>query len=371
MFLGAVLSLVSCTPGAPAEAPPTAEAPPIEEPVAAPAGRAVEVVLPARGKLAPPVAAGLEARLEALAAGLPEEIDSLVVRTPDDEAFVPDLLELAAAEGAGLVCALGPQVADGADRTAVRHGATRVCAMPVALPVLDDERTIEPTPAVRVDVPVEELGFLAGVAARTAARGAVAEADAEADAADEEAQPEGSMAEPESAGPRVALLLGGDELPGARFRSGLLEGLGPVEVIEPATSNAPPGEALEEVLAAGAQVVVVDGGSEAGQIVAALDGRAEVVGPVDLWGDDLPPEVALAYRLRWEVIVSVVIDSFAGSDELAGPVLLGTQDEVLELAAGPGQVATLAAVESARSELAIDDDPRAPLPDEGPRDAVR
>ncbi|MFO7960545.1 MAG: hypothetical protein R6U94_06335 [Nitriliruptoraceae bacterium] len=367
LLLAVVLSLFSCTSGASDDVPLTADAPPMEEPVAAPAGRVVEIVLPARSRLAPPVAEGLEVRLGALAAGLPGDIDSLAVRAPDDEAFVPDLLELAAAEGAGLVCALGPQVADDADRTAVRHGATRVCAMPVALPVLDDERTIEPTPAVRVDVPVEELGFLVGVAAQTAARGAVADAIADA----EDARPEGPVRGPVTASPRVALLLGGDELPSARFRAGLLEGLGPVEVIEPATSDTPPDEALEEVLVAGAQVVVVDGGPEAAQIVAALDGQAEVVGPIDLWDDDLPPEVALAYRLRWEVVVSVVLDSFAGPGELGGPVLLGAQDGVLELSAGPGQAAILAAVEAARAELAVDDDPRAPLPDEDPRDAVR
>jgi len=366
VLLGLVLALFSCTPGTSDDEPLTADAPPMEEPAAAPVGRVVEIVLPARASLDPAVAEGLEARLAALADALPQDVDSLAVRAPEDEVFVPDLLELAAAEEAGLVCALGPQVAGEADRTAARHGATRVCAMPVAPPVPDDEGTVESTPAVRVDVPVEELGLLVGVAAQTAARAAALEAAAAAD----DARPDGAVFDPVNASPRVGLLLGGDELPKARVRAGLLEGLGPVEVIEPATSDAPPVEALEEILAAGAHVVVVDGGPGAGQIVAALDGRADVVGPVDLWDGPVPSEVALAYRLRWEVVVSVVLDSFAGPGELAAPVVLGG-DAVFELAAGPGQEAILAAVEAARSELAPEVDPGAPLPEEGPGGTVR
>ncbi len=367
VLTGVVLGLASCTSDGADEAPLTADAPPIEEPAAAPARRTVEIVIPARPTLAPPVAEGLEARVGALAATLPEGVDSLVVRSPDDAAFVPDLLELAAAEGAGLVCAIGPRVAGQADRTADRHGATRVCAMPVAPPVLDDEGAIEPTPAVRVDVPVEELGFLVGIAAQTAARAAVAEAAA----TDQGARPEPSGLDDPPPPARVGLLLGGDELPGERFRDGLRAGLGQVEVIRPTTADVPPVDALEELLAAGAQVVVLDGGPGAEQVAAALDGRAEVVGPVDLWGGDPPAEVALAYRLRWEAVVAVVLDGFAGPGELAGPVLLGDEDGVFELAAGPGNAAVLAAVDAARAELAIRDDPRAPLPDERPRDGLR
>jgi hypothetical protein len=370
VFAAAVLALGSCTSGGADDAPLTADAPPIEEPITAPAGRAVELVLPARATLAPTVAEDLEVRLSALAAALPEGVDSLHVRSPDDAAFVPDLLELAAARGAGLVCAIGPEVAGDADRTAERHGATTVCATPVTPPVADEEGVIEPTPAVRVDVPVEELGFLVGTAAQTAARAAVL--DAAAAAGDQGGGPEESDAvDPPPPPPRVGLLLGGDELPSSRFRAGLLRGLGQTEVIEAATSAVPGVEALEEVLAAGAQVVVVDGGPGAEEIVAALDGRAEVVGPIDLWGDDLPAGVALAYRLRWETVVAEVLQRFAGPDELLGPVVLRDEDGVLELVAGPGNAATLAAVDVARAELAIRDDPQAPLPDEGPPDTLQ
>jgi hypothetical protein len=368
VLLGAVLALASCTSGGTDDAPLTADTPPLEEPIAAPAGRAVEVVLPARPTLSPPVAEGLEARLSALATALPEGVDSLAVRAPDDAAFVPDLLELTAAEGAGLVCAIGPAVAEDADRTADRHGATRVCAMPVAPPVADEEGAIEPTPAVRVDVPVEELGFLVGIAAQTAARAALLDAAA---AADQGGDPDGQGPADPAPPPRVGLLLGGDELPASRFRAGLLLGLGQVEVIEAGTSGTPVLEALEEVLTAGAQVVVVDGGPGAEEIVAALDGRAEVVGPIDLWADELPAEVAFAYRLRWEAVVAEVLERFAGPDELSGPVVLGDEDGVFELVVGPGSAATLAAVDAARAELAIRDDPEAPLPDEGPPDTLR
>jgi hypothetical protein len=361
----AVLVLAACTSGGTDGAPLTADTPPLEEPIAAPAGRAVEIVLPARPTLAPSVAAGLEARLGALATALPEGVDSLVVRAPDDAPFVPDLLELAAAEGAGLVCAIGPAVADDADRTAERHGATRVCAMPVAPPVADGAGPIESTPAVRVDVPVEELGFLVGIAAQAAARAALL--DATAAAGDAEGPGPADPAPP----PRVGLLLSGDELPGSRFRAGLLLGLGQVEVIEAGASDTPALEALEEVLTAGAQVVVVDGGPAAEDIVAALDGRVEVVGPIDLWPDELPAEVALAYRLRWEAVVATVLERFAGPDELSGPVVLADEDGVLELVARPGSAAILAAVDAARAELAIGDDPGAPLPDEGPPDTLQ
>lgn len=365
-----VLAMVSCTSGPADDAPLTVEAPPIEEPVAAPTGQAVELVLPPRSTLAPAVADGLERRLRALAGALPEGIDALSVRSPDDAVFVPDLLELAAARGAGLVCAIGPEVADAADRTAVRHGETRLCAMPVGVPSPDEEGTVEPTPAVRIDVPVEDLGVLVGTAARTAVRAAVA-ADA-ARAADEDAEEEGSdLDAPPAPTPRVGLLLDGDELPGPRFRAGLLQGLGPVQVVEPTSPDTPPAEGLEEVLAAGAQVVVVDGGAGAAQIIAELDGRAGVVGPVDLWGDTLPAGVVLGYRLRWDIVVSVVLDRFAGADELREPVLLGDEDGVLELRGGPGQAATMAAVDAARAELTSRDDPPAPPPDEGPPDALR
>jgi hypothetical protein len=196
-----------------------------------------------------------------------------------------------------LVCAIGPEVAEDADRTAERHGATTVCATPVAPPVADEEGAIEPTPAVRVDVPVEELGFLVGIAAQTAARAAVLDAAA---AADQGGGPEG-RAPPTRRRPRAsACCWAATSCPAAGSAPGCCWGSGRSRSSRQATSAVPGLEALEEVLTAGAQVVVVDGGPGAEEIVAALDGRAEVVGPIDLWGDDLPAEVALAYRLRWE-----------------------------------------------------------------------
>jgi len=370
----AVFGAVACTSSATDDAPLTAEAPPLEEPVAAPAGRDVEIVLPARATLAPPVAAGLEERLGALTGTLPEGVDSLSVRVPDEAVFVPDLLELAAAEGTGLVCAIGPEVVPEADRTAIRHAGTRVCAMPGEGPTSGEEATDEPTPAVRVDVPVEELGELVGTAAATAARvaaDAAAAADDDAtDGADGE-EAEGSEPEdPPAVTPRIGLLLTGDELPSARFRTGLLRGLGAVESVEPA-SDLPPLEALEEVLSAGVQVVVVDGGAGAGPIVAELDGRAGIVGPADLWGDDLPAGVVLAYRLRWDAVLSAVLERFAGEGEFPASVPLGIADGALELRPGPEQAATQAAVDAVRTELAERDEPPVSTRDEGPPDALR
>ena len=367
--------VVACTSGD--DVPPiTAPTPPVEEPAGTTAaGRDVELVLPPRTALDPNVAERLSDRLGSLSEALPDGVDALRVRNPEEPAFVPDLLELAAARGAALACVLGPDVASIADRTAVRHGATTACALPATLPELDGEGDFQPTPAVRVDVPVTELGILIGTAARTAALTAVArtapdgddpdgdarDPDAEGPATDEPAAPAAEV-------PRVGLLLLGDELPANRLREGMLTGLGGVEVVEAEDADATPLEALEAVLAAGAQVVIVDGGPGAAEVVAATEGRSAIVAPVDVLAEPPPDGAVLGYRLRWEQVVRVLLDSFAGAGQLEAPVLLGVGDDVLELEVGSGHPEVLEALEDAQAQLAIRDDPRAPLVDEGPPD---
>lgn len=349
--------------------PITAPTPPVEEPAGTiAAGRDVELVLPPRTALDPSIAERLSDRLRSLSEDLPDGVDALRVRLPEEPAFVPDLLELASARGAALACVLGPDVASIADRTAVRHGATSVCALPATLPELDEEGDFEPTPAVRVDVPVTELGILVGTAARTAAMTAVArtepggeDPDADDAATDEPAAPAAEV-------PRVGLLLLGDELPANLLREGILTGLVGVEVVEAEAADATPLEALETVLAAGAQVVIVDGGPGAAEVVAAVEGRSAIVAPVDVLAELRPAGAVLGYRLRWEQVVRVLLDSFAGAGQLEAPVLLGVGDDVLELEVGSGHPEVLAALEDAQARLAIRDDPRAPLVDEGPPD---
>jgi hypothetical protein len=363
--------LGACTPEPPAP-PVSAPTPPVEEPAgAAAAGRDVELVLPPRTALDPNVIDGMSDRFRSLSEDLPDGVDSLAVRLPEEPAFVPDLLELVATRGAGLVCVLGVDVESVADRTAVRHGASTVCALPAALPELDGEGGFEPTPAVRVDVPVTELGILVGTAARAAALAAVSQEEADTAADDEDGiddvdPDDGEPGPPIVPRPRVGLVLLGDELPTDRLREGLLTGLAEVEVVAAEDPDATPQEAVETVLAAGAQVVIVDGGPGAAEVVAASSGRAALLAPVDvLAGADVTGAV-LGYRLRWEQVVRVLLDSFAGAGQLRAPVLLGLGDEVLQLEVGLEHGEVLTAIEDVRSQLAARDDPRAPLVDEGP-----
>ncbi|TVR18120.1 MAG: hypothetical protein EA387_15425 [Nitriliruptor sp.] len=359
---------VACTSDGDAP-PPTAPAPPVEEPAGTTAvGRDVELVLPPRTALDPSIAERLSDRMRSLSEDLPDGVDSLSVRLPEEPAFVPDLLELAAARGAALACVLGPDVAGIADRTADRHGATTVCALPATLPELDEEGDFEPTPALRIDVPVTELGVLVGTAARTAVLTAVARADPDGDGPDADGtDPDADEpAAPAAEVPRVGLVLLGDELPSDRLREGVLTGLAGIEMVEVEDADASPLEALETLLATGVQVVIVDGGPGAAEVVAALSGRSAIVAPVDILAGADTAEVVLGYRLRWEQVVRVVLDSFAGAGHLEAPVLLGLGDDVLELEVGEDHPEVLAALMAARAQLATRDDPRAPLVDEGP-----
>ena len=370
--LACILLAMACTSDG--DTPPvTAPTPPIEEPVgAATAGRDVELVLPPRTDLDPGIADGLSDRLRSLSEDLPDGVDAVTVRLPEEPAFVADLLELVASRGAGLACVLGPDAAGLADRTALRHGATTVCALPATLPELDEEGGFQPTPAVRVDVPVTELGVLVGTAARTAALTAVSQVDPDADDLD----PDDDDLDPEAEAPtapavevpRVGLVLLGDELPADRLREGILTGLAGIEAVEAEDADATALEALEAVLAAGVQVVIVDGGPGAAEAVSATAGRSAIVAPVDLLTGELRTEVVLGYRLRWERVVEVVLDSFAGAGRLDAPVLLGVGDDVLELEVGEEQPEVLMALEEVQAQLATRDDPRAPLLDEGPPD---
>jgi len=370
--LGGVLVAVACTGLAVActsdgDIPPvTAPTPPVEEQGGTnAAGRDVELVLPPLTALDPTIAERLSVRLRSLSQDLPEGVDSVSVRLPEEPAFVADLLELVATRGAGLACVLGPDVAGIADRTALRHGATTVCALPVTLPELVEAGGFEPTPAVRVDVPVTELGVLVGTAARTAALTAVAQVEPDDDDLDPDAD---EPVAPAAEAPRVGLVLLGDELPANRFREGILTGLAGVEAVEAEDADATALEALEAVLAADVQVVIVDGGPGAAEVVAAAAGRSAIVAPVDLLTGEPPAGVVLGYRLRWEQVVRVLLDSFAGAGQLEAPVLVGVGDDVLELEVGGEHPEVLRALEDVQAQFATRDDPRAPLVDEGPPD---
>ena len=387
VLVAAAVALLALACTSDDEAPPiTAPTPPVEEPAGAPAvGRDVELVVPSRTTIEPAVLDGITDRLRSLSEDLPDGVDALAVRVPEEPAFVADLLELVTTRGAGLVCVLGADVVSVADRTAVRHGATTVCALPAAMPEPDEEGGFEPTPAVRVDVPVTELGILVGTAARVAALTAVSEAapdvvdpddadpddvdpdDVDPDEADpDDGEPDDGDGEMPAPPPRVGLVLLGDELPADRLREGVLTGLAEVEVVEAEDPDATPTEAVEAVLAAGAQIVIVDGGPGAVEAVTAAAGRSGIVAPVDVLAGAEVAAAVLGYRLRWEHVVQVLLDSFARTGALEAPVLLGPGDEVLELEVGSDHPGVLAALEQTRAELVDGDDPRVPLVDEGP-----
>lgn len=340
--------LFACTSSEPEEITPSPVPSPVEEDAAPPAVRGIEVVLPAAAQLDPAVLAGLHRRITALGATLPDGVSELTVRQPDAAPFVTDLAELAAARGAGLVCLLGADTAADADTLAARHRGTKVCALPSVLPPPAEGGGLEPTPAVRVELPVDALGQLVGAAAATAATAATDLA--------------GQARDAQAAAPVVGLVLGGDELPGAVFRDGLLAGLVGVEVVESDDAQAPAEAALEAVLAAGAQVVVFDGGPGAAQAAAAVGDRAAVVGPVDAVAFDSAVEVVLTYRLRSEVGVQAVIESFASGTLQEAPILLGVGDGALDLEVDPAWPDVAAVVERRAAELAAGEDPRSPLP---------
>ncbi len=352
---------------------------------AVPVGTRVEVVLPAKGELDDAVSSGLSARLRALASELPEGIGALRVHVPDSLPFVVDLTELLAARGHELVCVLGAEAASVAEPVAERHRASTLCALPAAPPEPDGEGeslVLPTTAAARIDLPVEELGVLAGTAARVAAEAraaadaerARAEADAEAAARAAAEEDDASEAPPGplppilAAPPMVGLVLGGDEIPADRFREGLLHGLVGAEVVEAEDLSTSPVEQLEAVLAAGAHVVVIDGAPGAVDVVAALDGRAGIVAPTDVADavtadGGLPRELVLSYRLRLEVAFRDVLSRFSEQGRLPAPIVLPLSDDLLSLEPGPAGQGVAEALEEARQELVAEPDPDTAPPD--------
>lgn len=337
LLLVAAALLVGCTADGEEDLAPTPGPTPVEEPPPAPSGRDVVVVLPPADRLDDAVAEALHQRVAALASGLPEGVGELTIRRPDSPPFVVDLAELAALDGRGLICLVGSDTAAATDTLARRHRGVRVCGLPTELPQVDEDGELTTPPAVRVELPVTELGQLVGVAAATAA----------ARVGDDAV---------------VGLALGGDELPSTAFRDGLLRGLAGVEVIEAEDPAAPPAAVAETLLSAGADVIVLDGHRGAGEVAAGVGERAVLVGPVEVVDPDGAPNIALAYRLRHEVALATVFDSFAAGTLGEVPVLLGVADDVLDLRVGTAWPALGPVLERERTALAQGDDPASPVP---------
>lgn len=330
--------LAGCTSDGQEEITPAPVPTPVEERPSLPSGRDIVVVLPPGEGLDDAVLAGLDRRVAELGSRLPDGVGGLTVRRPDSSPFVVDLAELAALRGSGLVCVVGPDTAGPTDTLARRHRGVRFCALPTTLPEAAEEGGLTTTPAVRVELPVTELGQLVGTAA------------AEVAAAREDRTV-------------VGLALEGDELPAAEFRDGLLRGLAGVQVVEVEDPEASPTSVADALVAAGAGVVVLDGHRDAAAVAAAIGDRAVLIGPVDMVDTDDDPSVALGYRLRHEVGLAAVFDSFASGNLGEVPILLGVGDDVLELRVGSGWSELAPVLERERTALAQRDDPRAPVPD--------
>ncbi|MFU8840213.1 MAG: hypothetical protein ACNA8R_05775, partial [Nitriliruptoraceae bacterium] len=155
----------------------------------------------------------------------------------------------------------------------------------------------------------------------------------------------------------VGLVLRGDELDADRFRAGLLEGLGDVEAIEADSAEVAPADAVAAVVAAGAEVVVLDGGVGASDALAAVPPDLAVVVPSDLApppGETATdgPTLVLAYRMRWEDLVADVVGRAV--DGTLTSWRAGAGEGVLELRPGPGvpglEVALEAVLRSLRAE---------------------
>lgn len=348
-----LLSLVGCTAGDGDDELQPPEPPPVEDTAGPPSGRDVVVVLPAATSLDPRVLDGVAGRVAALAGDLPEQVGALRVRRPDTTPFVGDLLELAAARDAQLVCALGAGTQELADTVARRHGWTTVCSLPAAVPEEPADDT-PPPPAVRVDAPIHALGVVVGTAARTAALARVSRAVD----ADDDGETDGDDAAAPGP-PLVGLVLRGDELDTDRFRAGLLEGLGDVEAIEVASADADPADAVAAVVTAGAEVVVLDGGAGASEALAAVPAGFGVIVPTDLAPSPEAatadgPALVLAYRMRWEDLLAQVVARTVDGTLVSWRT--GASEGVLELRPGPGVPGLELALEVVLRSLQAEED---------------
>ena len=152
--------LVACTAGTSDPGPDQATTtPPLATPTERvdPVGRVAVVVDPRLGQRATAVRDGLTRLHPDVAGGR-----TIRVEVAEDPAFVPDLARFFAAEGHELVCVLGPDAGSVVRDVAPRAPGTRFCAAPVVA-----EAGALPDNVLPVDVRVEELGYLAGVALGT------------------------------------------------------------------------------------------------------------------------------------------------------------------------------------------------------------
>ena len=279
-------------------------------------GLRVGVVLPPRDTGAADEVVAAEQEIERLASRYADDLGELRTIVPDGSAFVGDVASLLVSEGHDLVCVIGREARSVVFELAERHAATDFCAAPA------EPREETPDNVLLVDVALEELGHVVGVA--------LAEA---------------------GGGDPVALLGVGNRAGGESFRSGLRAGVGDVPLREARGEledlDAEIAAALDDEVAA----IAVDAGPAAAEAVAGL---ADIAGlalfaPASLLDEEV--EGALRWRVRWEVVLEMVLDHhLEGEDEPA--TLLGLGDAVFAIDHGPQATPQMIeALELAMAEL--------------------
>ncbi|MBW3659476.1 MAG: BMP family ABC transporter substrate-binding protein [Actinobacteria bacterium] len=164
-LLAALLLLPACLRSGPEPAPSPSPTAPVTAAPSPATGLEVAVVLPPASLGAAAGAAATREDLDDLRRRLGADIRSLRVVQPDAPAFVADVTEVVAEGGADLVCVVGPGAGEVVLAAAPRFPTTEFCATPATAAA-----ELVPPNVLLIDVRVEEVAFLAGVAARLADR---------------------------------------------------------------------------------------------------------------------------------------------------------------------------------------------------------
>jgi hypothetical protein len=321
-LVAVAVGLSACT------GPETAEEPAPSTPTesatteAAPMGVNVGVVLPPRVGLSAAATERLEGDLARLAEQFGPDLRSVRVVTPPAAELAPDLAAVLTDRGTQLVCVLGPGALETVLAEVALHPQLRYCAAPVA------EGTELPPQVVGRDVRAEELGRTVGTVAALIGTGPVGFVD------------------------------GSDELAPAAFRTGLLAGLGDRELVE---GEGPASEAVAQVLAAGAGVVVLDPGAGAADAVGLATRSVPVLVPAGVPGAAADEDaIALSWRVRWDRLVAAAVEAHLGVDP-PPPTSLGVAEGLFEVTLGPaapaGAAAALEAVLTELTGAATSDEP--------------
>lgn len=160
LLLVAAMAVAGCTSTStdpdPSPTPTASTTSPVPSASDPPPGRVAVVVAPEPAL----AAAAAEIGSRGVEAGMPDGTELRVV-TADDPSFVPDVATFLATEGYDLVCAVGAGAEAAIREVATSSPSTRFCAAP-ARPAEDLPPNVFP-----IDLRVEELGYVAGVALGT------------------------------------------------------------------------------------------------------------------------------------------------------------------------------------------------------------